>query len=54
MMIVILAVALLAIVVLYITFGKVTVCRDVVILNEFIANFADASWHVTLEIVTVG
>lgn len=54
MIIVILAVTLLVIAVPYIIFGKVMARRGVVISNEFIANFADVSWRVTLETVTAG
>lgn len=54
MMIIILAVTLLAIVVLYITSGRVMVRRGVVILNEFIATFVDVSWRVILESARVG
>lgn len=54
MMIVILAVTSLVIVVPYITSGRVMAYRGVVILNEFIATFADVSWRVILGIVMAG
>lgn len=54
MMMAILIVVLLVVVAPYIAFWKVMVRRDVVILNEFIATFADVSWHTILEIAMAG
>lgn len=54
MMIVILVVTLFAIVVPYITSGRVMAHRGVVILNKFIATFADVSWRTILGSAMAG